>query len=204
MGQATLPVRAAAAVAVAACVASLPAQTPTASASAPKAVELASLMQARKLEAFAVKDTRDKAKTDRYAAVLLIPNTQILLISATYTRFMDLEYRLYHKEFMNAYADLNTSTFSQDKFVVEDALADGLVAVPKRNAPADAVKIGAEEITFNGDFADPRRRNPGNKVTKEVYDQRFAQADRRYAAMLDFMIGQLKKSTGVAAPPELR
>jgi hypothetical protein len=177
---------------------SLPAQQPAAGTSVAKAAEFVALLQAKKLEAFAMKDTRDPAKTDRYIAALVIPNAQIIVVAATYTRFMDVEYRLHNKDFREAYRDLNTSVYSQDKFVIEDVLANGLVAMPKRNAAADTVRIGTAELTFNGEFADPRRRRPEDKkISQEDYMKRFSEADQRYSGLLDLMIEQLKK----AAPP---
>jgi hypothetical protein len=180
------------ALAVAAPVA-LSAQQPGSSPSAAKAAELSALMSSKKLEAFAIKDTRDPAKTDRYIAVLLVPKSQLLLVAATYTRFMDIEYRLHTKDFMAAYVDLNTSLYAKDKFFVEDAMADGLVAMPKRNAAHDGVKMGTDELTFNGDFADPRRRNTANKISQEDYQKKFAETERRYVEILGLVIEQLKK-----------
>lgn len=169
------------------------AQAPAASASSAKVAEIAALLAAKKLESFAIKDTRDPAKTDRYIALLIVPKSQLLLVAATYTRFMDIEYRLHNKDFMAAYVDLNTSMYAQDKFFVEDAMADGLVAMPKRNTAHDAVKFGADELTFNGEFADPRRRNQAAKISQEDYLKKFGEADKRYTEILDLMIAQLKK-----------
>ena len=169
------------------------AQVPAASASSTKVAELATLMQGKKLEAFAIKDARDPAKTDRYVAALLTPKAQLLMVAANYTRFMDIEYRLHNKDFMAAYVDLNTAIFSEERFFIQDLMADGLVAMPKKNMPADVVRFGKDEVTFDGTFADPRRKNQGNKLTREEYDKKFAEADRRYAALLDLMIAELKK-----------
>ena len=166
------------------------ASPPQAGTSVPKAVELSALLQAKKLEAFAM---RDPVKSDRFVAALLVPKTQLLLVSATYTRPMDIEYRLYNKDFMGAYVDLNTSMLSTDKFFVEDMLGDGLVAIPLKNAPHDAVKMGTDKQTFNGDFADPRRRNQPPKISQEDYLKKFGEADQRYAAVLAVLIEQLKK-----------
>jgi hypothetical protein len=186
--------RLAAALALAAAVTVAPHGQVQEAASVAKAKAFAALLQGKKLEAFAIKDRRDPAKTDRYVAALIVPNAQLLVVAASYTRFMDLEYRLHKQDFMAAYVDLNTSTFSQDKFFVEDAMADGLVITPKRNTAPDGVKIGTREVSFNGEFANPRRRNQEGKITEEDYRKTFADADQRYSALLDLLIEQLKTS----------
>ena len=173
----------------------LTAQAPAPAASGAKVAEFAALLVSKKLEAFAIKDPRSTAEKPRYVAALLIPNSQLLLVAATHTKFMDIEYYLHKKDFMKAYNDLNTNPASIERFFVEDVLADGLVAVPKRNAPADAVKIGTENRNFDGDFIDPKRRNPNNKITQDVYLKNFAEADQRYAAAIDLLIEHLKKAS---------
>lgn len=181
------------------------AQAPAAPAaqSAAKAAEFSALLQSKKLEAFAM---RDPVKSDHFVAALLVPKTQLLLVAATYTRPMDIEYRLYNKDFMGVYVDLNTSMLSTEKFFVEDMLGDGLIAIPLKNAPHDAVKLGTEKQTFNGDFADPRRRNQEKKISQEDYLKKYGEADQRYAAILVLLIEQLKKppATGVDAGFVLR
>jgi hypothetical protein len=185
---------AAACLAAAPLVTGLAAQAPAPAASVAKVAEFAALLTSKKLDAFAMKDPRSEADKPRYIAVLLVPKSQLLLVAAAHTRFMDMEYFLHAKEFMKAYQDLNTSPASVDRFFVEDVLADGLVALPKKNSPPDAVKMGAETRTFDGVFVDPKRRNPDNKITQDVYLKNFGEADQRYAAVLELLIAQLKKS----------
>lgn len=172
------------------------AQAPAPAVSPAKVAEIASLLAAKKLDAFAMKDPRSEGSTEkpRYIAVLLIPKSQLLLVAASHTKFMDMEYFLHAKQFSQAYSDLNTNPASVERFFVEDVMADGLVALPKRNMPPDAVKIGAETQTFDGVFIDPKRRNPDKKITQDVYLKNFSEADQRYAAALDLLIAQLKKS----------
>ena len=69
-------------------VAAAGAQAP-ASVSTDKAKELASLMAAQKLEAFAARDGED---THRYIAVLVIPNVQLLMVSCKYTQKNDIKH----------------------------------------------------------------------------------------------------------------
>src|SRR5262245_41937813 len=126
----------------------LQAQAPAA-ASAAKAKEVVSLMLAKKLDTFAA---RDGEKTSRYVAALLVPNVQLLLVSATYSRDNDIEYSLYHKQYQNAYQDLRSGVFGGDRFFVDDALGDGLVALPGRNPQHDSVTFGTTKHIFDGKF----------------------------------------------------
>ncbi len=173
--------------------ASMPAST-----SGAKAKEVASLMQARKLESFAAAETGSK-----YVAALLIPNVQLLVVSAAYGRPTDLEYRVINKQYMDVYMDLKSSGLAADKAFFEDALADGLAPVPAKNMPADSMTSGSERRLFDGDFADPRRRNQ-KKISQEDYFKAYAAADARYAVVLDVIIAALKKGLALAAPGGVR
>ena len=169
------------------------AQAPAAppSTSTSKAKELVGLLQARKLEAIAA---REPDQAGRFVAALLVPNAQLLLVAAKYSQPMDIEYYLYQKEFMNAYVNLNSSPHSGEKFFIEDALHDGLVALPGKSLAHDSVTSPAGRQIFNGDFADPRRRND-KRIAQEAYMKGFVSADERYAQLLTVLIEQLKKAS---------
>lgn len=169
-----------------------------ASTSAAKAKEIASLMQAQKLESFAASETGSK-----YVAALLIPNVQLLVVSAAYGRPTDLEYRVSHKQYMEVYMDLKSSGLAADKAFFEDALADGLVAMPGKNLVADSITSGSERRVFDGDFADPRRRNQ-KKISQEDYFKAFTAADARYAELLDVLLTAIKKAPSLAGPGTVR
>lgn len=168
------------------------------STSAGKAKEVGSLMQARKVESFAAAETGSK-----YVAALLVPNVQLLVVSAAYGRPTDLEYRVINKQYMDIYMDLKSSGLAADKMFFEDALADGLAAIPGKNMPADTVTSGVERRLFDGDFADPRRKNQ-KKITQEEYFKAYVAADARYAVLLDVIIAALKKDQSLAAPGGVR
>jgi hypothetical protein len=173
------------------------AQAPAPPASSPKAKELGTLLAARKLESFAAVETGSK-----FVAVLHTPGVQMLVVSAAYGRPMDFDYRLLHKQYQEIYMELKSSMLAADRFYVEDILADGLVLIPAKNAPADAVVVGVERRVFDGDFGDPRRKNQ-KKISQEEYNKHFADADTRYAVLLDILIAAVKK-VGLAAPEGLR
>ncbi len=155
--------------------------------------ELVGLLQAKKLEAFAVRDTDTPG---RFVAVLLVPNAQLLLISAAYDRPTDIDYRISAKDYMNAYAELNSGVMSKERVFFEDALCDGLVAKPA-NGVDDTVTIGAEKHVFNGDYTDPKKKPDPKRPNQDQYFKTFVEADARYTKLLTMLVDELKKS---AAP----
>jgi hypothetical protein len=164
---------------------------PPPSTSADKAKELVTLLQARKLEAFAA---RVPGQPGRHVAVLHVPGVQLLAVSAVYEKVSDLDYRLYHKDFMNAYLDLRTGVLSKDRWFVEDSRADGLMCVPGKDLAPDSIAAGTDQRTFDGDFADPRRKNQ-KKISQDDYFKAFVAADAQYATMLGILLDELKKSS---------
>ena len=171
----------------------------SASASAAKAKELGELMKSKNLTVFA---SRDSAAPDRFVAVTLIPDVQILLVGAAYTRPSDIEYYMYKKDYLSAYQNLNTSTLAKDRFSIEDNFGDGLVAVPLKDRLPDGVVLPAGRTVFEGP-ADPKRRND-KRMAADVYQKAFSEADARYAALLAELIAELKKSAGLVATRDLR
>jgi hypothetical protein len=174
-------------------------QTPApASASAAKVKELAALMAEKKLEFFAAPETGPK-----YVAVLYLPGVQLLLASASYGRPLDFDYYIFHKKYQEMYQELKSSPLSAEKLFIEDVLADGLAVQPPKNGAPDSVTNGGERRIFDGDFADPRRRNQ-KKISQEDYLKAYTTADARYAALVDILLTALKKSTSLAAPAPVR
>jgi hypothetical protein len=165
-----------------------------------KVKELVGLLAARNLTSFAVKDPE---RSGRFIALLLVPDVQLLVVAASYSRSTDIDYRIYHKDYMTAYMDLRSSVLSSDKVFFEDTFADGLVLQPA-NGAGDIVNLGTEPRTFDGAFADPRKRND-KRIPQAEYYKAFAEADQRYARLLGLLLEELKKAgTGVASPAGLR
>jgi hypothetical protein len=172
------------------------AQTLPAPTSPPHVKELVALLQSKKLEAFAAKDA---AESGRFVAVFLVPDAQLMLISAGYERPTDVEYRIYHKDFTNAYAELNSSVLAKDKVFFQDALCDGLF--PKTtNGVDDIVTIGTEKRVFNGEFNDPKKKPDPKKPSLEDYVKAFSDADAKYTSFVTMLLDELKK-TGVDFGP---
>jgi hypothetical protein len=168
-----------------------PASQAPAAASAAKAKELIGLMQSKKLEALAA---RDPDKSGRYLAALHIPNVQLLVVSAAYSKPGDIDARLYYKDFMGAYVDLNTSIHSSDKTFIEDALCDGLIAQPGKSLVHDSARLGTEKRVFDGDFAGPNQKN-SKKISQDAYLKLFSTAEEQYIRVLTVLIEEAKKQT---------
>lgn len=157
-------------------------------ASAAKAKEVVDLMTSKKLEAFAM---RESPISDRFIAVMLVPNIQMLVMSAEYSRPTDIEYRVYQKDYITAYRDLKAGALASDHFVVDDVLCDGLVDRPAKNALPDIVTVQKTKQVFDGP-ADPKKRND-TRMAADAYAKAFADAEQRYVKMLDNLIAELKK-----------
>jgi len=157
--------------------------------SAPPAKELLTLLKSKNLEAFAA---RDPARTDRFVAVLGVAGVQLLVVAADYDRPSDIEYRLYTKDYMGAYADLKSSILAKERIYVEDMSCDGLKPLPAKNELGDTVVIGTEKHIFDGVFADPKKKND-KKISQDDYMKAFSTADERYTAILGHLIQELKK-----------
>ncbi len=175
------------------------AQTPAPTSNAP-AKELAALMQSKKLETFAVKDSSDPS---RFVAVLIVPGVELMVVSAGYERPMDIEYRLYTKDYMTAYMDLNASVMSKDKIFFEDRGCDGLAPKPI-NGMEDAVTSGTAKHVFDGDFLDPKKKPDPKKISQADYLKAFEEADSRYTKVLTMLLDELKKTTALGLTSELR
>jgi hypothetical protein len=173
------------------------AQVP-ASTSAPKVKELSALMTAKKLEAFAMKES---GSDKRFLAVMVTPNVQALAVSAAYSRPSDIEYWIYQKDYAHAYGDLVSGTMASERFFVEDIMADGLVAVPAKPGVADTVTVAGAKQLLEGP-ADPKKHND-KRMALDAYTKIFTDADKTYCALLDAVIAELKKS-GVAPVRSVR
>jgi hypothetical protein len=162
------------------------------STSAAMAKELVSLMQDKKLEVFAA---RESLESPHFFAALNVPGVQLLVISATYERTTDINYRLFTKDYMGAYQDLRAGVIAKDKVLIEDALGDGLVAVPAKGAMQhDVVTIGTEKHQFDGDFVPPNKKNP-KKISQDDYFKLYTDTDAKYAQMLTILLENLKKAS---------
>jgi hypothetical protein len=155
------------------------------SKSADLAKQLAQLLDEKKLDAIAA---ADPAAAGSFAAALYYPGTELLVVSAKYSAPALLHDKLAKKEYHDVYVDLSSASVAGTKIFVMDTFADGLVAKPKGDAPADSIERGNTSVSFDGD---PKKA----KMTEAEYAKAFEQADAAYAQMLQLLIAKLKSGT---------
>ena len=148
--------------------------------------ELASIMDAAKLESIA---TPDPAVPGTWVAALYFKDAQLLVVSAQYAAPVLLEEKAKAKEFRDIYIDLNSASVAGTKVFVQDMSADGLVFKPENDGPADTWEEKAGTLAFDGEWRKA-------KLSEAEYQKAFADADARYARMLSLLAGQAKPRTG--------
>jgi len=155
------------------------------SKSADLARQLAQLLDEKKLDAVAAADAQAAGS---YAAALYYPGTELLVVSAKYSAPALLNEKLAKKDYHEVYADLSAASVAGSKVFVMDVAADGLVAKPKGDAPADSIERAGATVTFDGE---PKKA----KLSDAEYAKAFQDADTAYAQMLQLLITKLKSGT---------
>ena len=156
------------------------------SKSAVAAKALAEALDGAKLDSIAAVDP---AEPGLFAAALYIPGTQLLVVSAKYSAPSLLVDKLTRKEYRDIYIDLNSASVPESKVFVMDQSIDGLVARPDDDKPADTWEKGKTTLAFNGKWKDA-------KMSEQEYMKAFADADERYAQILNLLTAQAKGKTG--------
>src|SRR5687768_4357416 len=151
--------------------------------SAALAKQLASALDAAKLDSVAAKDP---SSPDVYVGALYIPGFQLLAISAKYTAPALLDTRLGNKEYRDVYIDLNSAGSPTSKVFVEDLGIDGLKARREDNQGFDSIEMGGKRTSFDNDW---RRQ----QLSEQDYMKAFSAGDERYTEMLTALLAQLKK-----------
>lgn len=149
------------------------------------AKQLAQLLEDKKLDAIASADAQTPGV---YAAALYFPGTQLLVVSAKYAAPPLLNDKLAKKDYRDVYVDLSSASMPESKVFVMDTFADGLVAKPKGDSPADSVERGTKSVAFDGDFKKA-------KMSEADYTKAFDEADTAYAHILQLLITKLKAGT---------
>lgn len=168
--------------------AALTASTPLAlaqdSRSATLARELVATLDAAKLDSIAAKDP---TATDRFFAVLYIPNIQLLVVDGQYSSPLALETRIYRREYRDAYLDLNGASVAATRLLIVDMGANGLTARREPDQPFDSVEASGKRTMFDSNWK-------AQKIREEDYLKTFADADARYAHILTALIAQAKNA----------
>jgi hypothetical protein len=150
--------------------------------SAALAKELASLLEAKKLDSIAA---RAASGSDQYVAALYFPG-QLLVVSARYSAPLVLNEKIARSEYKDVYIDLNAASIPESKVLYSDLGADGLRAKREANQPFDTQDMNTKSIRFDGNWRE-------DKMSEEDYMKAFSQAEQNYTAALEVLIGALKK-----------
>jgi len=155
----------------------------TGGGSAAVAGELSSLLADRHLEAFAVQDPE---APNRFIAALLIPGSQLLVVSAEYPAPAELQAQLTQKNYRDIYAALQQPVSLQSRVFFIDAGCDGL------RSGGDSVDVLYEkgkQTTFDG------RWKPQG-LSEDAYTKKVGAADEQYAKLLTALVSGLKSQAG--------
>jgi len=153
--------------------------------SADLAKQLAQLLDEKKLDAIAAADAETPGA---FVAALYFPGTQLLTVAAKYSAPQLLTEKLAKKDYRDVYVDLSSASMAGTKVFVMDTFADGLVARPKGDAPADSVERTNGTMSFDGDFKKA-------KLSEADYTKAFGECDASYSRMLQALIAKLKSGT---------
>jgi len=154
------------------------------SKSAAAAKELVQALDAAKMDSMAAPDP---ATQGAFVAVLYIPGTQLLVVSAKYAAPQLLTDKITAKDYRDVYVDLQSASVRGSKVFVTDQGADGLAAKPSGDNAADTWDEGDKSVTFDGDWKKA-------KIAEAEYTKAFNDADDRYAKMLAMLVAQAKKA----------
>jgi hypothetical protein len=153
---------------------------PPRSASAAVAGELTALMSERHLDAIAAQDPE---QPDRFVAALLIPNAQLLVVSARYSNPAELLAQLAQKNYHDVYAALHQPAAQQTRVFFIDAGCDGL------HSGAEAVDVmyekGTQQMLFDG-------RWKAQGLSEAAYTKKVETAEQEYSRLLSILAASLK------------
>lgn len=124
-----------------------------------------------------------------YVGALLVPGAKLTVVSARFSDTTSMVYKLYQKDCIGAYADLTAAVDGMDRVIIDDINANGLIAMPKKDSPRDAITRDGKTIKLDGDRAFLKQ----TKLTPEDFTKAFAGADETYSQLLLLLSKELKK-----------
>jgi hypothetical protein len=154
------------------------------SKSTPLAKQLASALDAGKMDCIAASDP---SSPGMFMAALYFPGS-LLVVAGQYAAPQLLTDRLAKKEYRDVYMDLNGAATSTTKVFIQDPGADGLRAKREENQAFDIVDVAGKQTMFNSDWK-------GQKLSEQDYMKAFGDADERYVKILTALLAQLKKTS---------
>ena len=127
----------------------------------------------------------DPADRSRFVAAMLLPDLQLLVVSAAYEAPVLLRERVLTRKYREAYQDLQAASVPEGKIVIEDLLANGLAVRPAKGQAADAATLSGKAFTFDGAWRKA-------KVSETDYMTAFEKAQKEYSRVLGLLIAQAK------------
>jgi hypothetical protein len=151
------------------------------------AVELAKLLEQRKLDAFAAEDP---AAPGRFAAVLYFPGVQTLMVAGNYPAPELLRQRIDAGQYREVYTDLSTAAARDGRLFVEDFGVPGLRATRDGNMPFDITwRNTTSSIKYDGNWG-------AQKLSEQQYQERFERDNAEYTHVLQALTNALAGSGG--------
>ncbi len=127
----------------------------------------------------------DPADATRFVAAMLLPDLQLLVVSAAYSAPVLLRERVLTRKYRDAYQDLQAASEPDGKIVIEDLLANGLFFKPAKGQAADAATLDGKAVTFDGQWRKA-------KLKEEEYTAAFEAAEKAYTRLLGLLVTQAK------------
>lgn len=155
------------------------------SKSAALAVELAKLLDEKKLDSIAA---HHPAGGNQFIGALYFPGSQLLVVTAKFAVPQRMDLMLGQKAYKDIYIDLNSASEPDGKIFVSDLGANGLQFRREDNQPWDTVDIGTKSVHFDGDWRKA-------KISEEEYTKAFQMSDEEYSKMLQALVEELKKTS---------
>lgn len=128
----------------------------------------------------------DPADASRFMAAMLLPDLQLLVVSAAYKVPVLLRERVLTRKYREAYQDLQAASIPDSRVTIEDLLANGLAFRPVKGQPADAITRGDVTVRFDGQWRK-------SKMSETEYRSAFEKAEKEYARLLGLLITQAKR-----------
>lgn len=142
--------------------------------------QLAQAMSERKLTAISVKDPTE---ADRYIAVMLFPDVQLLLITARTENQAYVDSQLRAGNHADVYAALHQG-IGESKLFVQDMGVDGIHRT--QGGPTDVVyERGEDELILNGD-------RKATDLSEADYAKAVTRLDEQYTRMLKLLLEAVK------------
>ena len=127
----------------------------------------------------------DPTDSTRFVAAMLLPDLQLMLVSAAYKAPVLLRERVLTRKYQDAYQDLQAASIAEGKIVIEDLLANGLAVKPAKGQGADLATIAGKTVTFDGQWRKA-------KIAEADYGTAYTKAEQEYARLLGLLITQAK------------